>query len=69
MNDSKIHIDVREHPTVECEECKSIFFEEVTIIKKISKFVTGSSNDEYAPIKTYACKNCGHINEEFDILK
>lgn len=69
MEQNKLQIDIREHPTVTCDECGSLQFVETTFIKKISKFVTGSSSDEYVPIKTYACKSCGHINDEFNILE
>jgi len=40
----------------------------VTIIKKISKLLTGSMEDQIVPMETYVCKSCGHMNKEFDIL-
>ena len=57
-----------ESPNVKCEKCEDIFFEKVTIIKKISKLLTGSMEDQIVPMETYVCKSCGHMNKEFDIL-
>ena len=37
----KMKIDLREQPTVKCEKCESVWFEEVTMIKKVSKLLTG----------------------------
>ena len=66
--DGKIQVNVMESPNVKCEECEDIFFEKVTIIKKISKLLTGSMEDQIVPMETYVCKSCGHMNKEIDIL-
>ena len=55
-------------PNIKCEKCENIFFEKVTIIKKVSKLLTGSAEDQLIPMETYVCAKCGHMNEEFDIL-
>jgi len=64
----QIQVNVMDSPNVKCEECENIFFEKVTIIKKISKLLTGSPEDQLVPMETYVCAKCGHMNEEFDIL-
>ena len=64
----KIQVNVMDSPNVECEKCENIFFEKVTIIKKISKLLTGSPEDQLVPMETYVCTKCGHMNEEFDIV-
>ena len=66
--DGKIQVNVMKSPNVKCEKCEDIFFEKVTIIKKISKLLTGSMEDQIVPMETYVCKSCGHMNKEFDIL-
>jgi len=40
----------------------------VTIIKKISKLLTGSPEDQLVPMETYVCAKCGYMNKEFDIV-
>mgnify|MGYP001129281351 FL=1 len=66
--DNKIQVNVMDSPNVKCEKCEDIFFEKVTIIKKISKLLTGSMEDQLVPMETYVCRGCGHMNEEFNIL-
>jgi DNA-directed RNA polymerase subunit RPC12/RpoP len=62
-------IDLKEQPTVTCEECGSKYFKEVVMIKKVSKLMTGSSQDTIVPFPTYRCADCKHINEEFKIFE
>ena len=64
----QIQVNVMDSPNIKCEKCENIFFEKVTIIKKISKLLTGSPDDQLVPMETYGCRECGHMNEEFDIL-
>jgi predicted nucleic acid-binding Zn ribbon protein len=61
-------IDLKQQPTVECEECKSKYFKEVTLIKKVSKLLTGSGEDTIVPFPTYMCEKCGHVNKEFELF-
>lgn len=65
----KTQIDLREQPTVKCEKCESIWFEEVTMIKKVSKLLTGSNEDTIVPFPTYRCTECKHVNAEFKIFE
>ena len=64
----QIQVNVMDAPNVKCEECGKIYFEKVTVIKKISKLLTGSPEDQLVPMETYVCAKCGHMNEEFDIV-
>ena len=64
----KPKIDLKQQPTVECEKCKSTFFKEVTMIKKVSKILTGSGEDTLVPFPTYMCESCGHVNKEFELF-
>jgi len=50
---------------IKCENCECLVFEEKIIIKKISKFITGSAQDSIAPMPVFACASCNHINEMF----
>ena len=64
----QIQVNVMDAPNVKCEECGKIYFEKVTVIKKISKLLTGSPEDQLVPMETYVCRSCGHMNEDFDIV-
>ena len=50
---------------VKCEKCECEIFEEKMIIKKVSKFLTGSTQDSIAPMQVIVCANCNNINEIF----
>ena len=64
----KPKIDLKQQPTVVCEKCESKYFKEVVIIKKVSKLMTGSSEDTLVPFPTYMCNNCGHVNPDFELF-
>jgi uncharacterized Zn finger protein len=61
----QLNINIAEVPYLECEECQNTTFEEKLMIKKVSKFMTGSNQDSIVPIPVMACAKCGHINELF----
>ena len=64
----KPKIDLKQQPTIECEECTSKYFKEVTLIKKVPKLLTGSGEDTIVPFPTYMCEKCGHVNKEFELF-
>lgn len=66
MELQKPKIDLREIPSIKCEECGGEFFREVLILKKVSKLLTGSAEDTMVPFPIYQCVNCKHVNEEFN---
>ena len=72
MNDDNLirpKIDLRQQPTIICEECGSKFFKEVSMLKKVSKLLTGTPEDTIVPFPTYMCNSCGFVNEEFLIFE
>lgn len=64
----KPKIDLREQPTITCENCGGEYFKEVAILKKVSRLLTGSQDDTIVPFPTYKCDNCGHVNNEFRLF-
>ncbi len=68
MEIPKMKIDLREQHTVKCAKCESLWFEEVTMIKKVSKLLTGGTEDTIVPFPTYRCADCKHMNEEFNVF-
>ena len=63
----QVKVNVVDQPNVECENCKNIFFDKVTVIKKISKLLVGTTDDQLVPMETYKCTKCGNINEDFKL--
>lgn len=56
---------LKDAETVKCEACEGTLFEEKMMIKKISKFLTGSDRDSIVPVPVIACSKCGNINDMF----
>ena len=44
-NNNQMRVNPLDLPNVECEKCENIFYDKVTIIKKVSKLLTGSATD------------------------
>ena len=68
LSKPKVNIDLKEQPSVVCEKCEGVYFREVTMIKKVSKLLTGSGQDTIVPFPTYMCNECGHVNEDFELF-
>lgn len=68
-NNNLPKISIKDAETVKCENCENETFLEVLSFKKVSKLLTGSSQDSYVPIPLYKCDKCGHINSEFAITE
>lgn len=61
----QVKINMADQPNVVCEECEGIYFDKITVIKKISKIMVGTSEDQLVPMETYKCAECGYINKDF----
>jgi len=62
---NNLNIDLSQAKTIQCSECNGEYFEEVVMLKKLSKFITGADKDSVIPIPVLRCVNCGNVNEEF----
>jgi ribosomal protein S27E len=52
---------------IKCEECENETFVQVFFIRKLSKLLTGESQDSIIPAPTFQCASCGHINKQFTL--
>ena len=50
---------------ITCDECWGNAFQEVVLLRKASRFITGTAQDAMIPIPVFACSKCGHVNKEF----
>jgi hypothetical protein len=60
-----LNISLDKTTAIICEECECETFTQVTFLRKVSKFITGTEQDALIPIPSFACSKCGHINAEF----
>lgn len=61
----QVNIDLNQATDIECSKCGHKFFHEVTFFKKISALLSPTGQEGILPIPTYACLECGNINDEF----
>lgn len=71
MNPSKqqIRIDFSNTTPIVCDECGNDTFIEIVYLRKVSKLLTGSSEDQLIPIPSYACAKCHHVNDKFKLAE
>ena len=62
---NQLNVDITQTTPVTCEECGLPYFEQGLILRKASKFLTGTGQDGYIPIPVFCCKKCGHVNKAF----
>ena len=60
-----VNIDLNQATDIQCSKCGNKFFHEVTFFKKISALLSPTGQEGILPIPTYACLECGNINDEF----
>lgn len=58
-------INIRECPTVKCENCGSIYFKEAIYLKWVSK-LQGAAQDQPVPFPVYMCIKCDHVNKGYN---
>ncbi len=61
----RVSIDLNQASDIACTNCGGKFFHQVTFFKKISASLSPTGQEGILPIPTYACVECGNINEEF----
>jgi uncharacterized Zn finger protein len=60
-----MNVALKDTTPIVCEECQSEVFQEGVLLRRVSRFVTGTSQDALMPIPVFACSSCGHVNDEF----
>jgi uncharacterized Zn finger protein len=61
----KLNITLDKTTAVTCDDCGGQVFNEGLMIRKASKFITGTAQDAVIPVPTFTCAKCGHVNQEF----
>lgn len=61
----QVHVDMTQTTEVKCDECRSDRFEQVVKMRRLSAILSPTGKEALIPMPVFACKNCGHVNEEF----
>ena len=67
MSQEQINMNITLDKTtaMKCDKCENEVFIEGVMLRKASRFITGTAQDALIPISTYSCSKCGHVNNEF----
>lgn len=60
-----LNISLDKTNPVTCDECGGQVFTDGVLLRKASRFITGTAQDALVPITVFACSKCGHVNDEF----
>jgi uncharacterized Zn finger protein len=63
--EQQLNIGLDKTIAASCDECQNEVFQEGVLLRKASRFLTGTSQDAIIPIPVFMCSKCGHVNEEF----
>jgi uncharacterized Zn finger protein len=63
--EQQLNISLDKTTGVSCDKCQNETFIEAVLLRKASKFLTGTHQDALIPINIFACSACGTVNEEF----
>lgn len=61
----KLNISLDKTQEVTCDKCGHQVFQEGLMLRKASKFLTGTAVDSLIPIPVFCCSVCHHVNETF----
>ena len=61
----RLNVSLDKTTPMTCDECQNQVFQEGVMLRKASKFLTGTAQDAVVPIPVFACSKCGHVNNEF----
>lgn len=61
----KLNISLDKTAEITCDECGHNVFQEGLMLRKASKFLTGTPQDALIPLPVFSCSKCGHVNTEF----
>ena len=61
----QMNINLEDTTEIKCDECGSNIFQQGVLLRNISRFITGGTQDSVMPLAVFYCTKCGHVNEQF----
>ena len=61
----QLNISLDKTTGIKCEKCENEVFHDGVMLRKASRFLTGTAQDALIPIPVFSCSKCGHVNDEF----
>tara|TARA_R110002074_G_scaffold64307_1_gene153616 strand:+ start:1224 stop:1445 length:222 start_codon:yes stop_codon:yes gene_type:complete len=63
--EQQINVNLKDAEDIKCGECENLYFIPVVRVKRISPLMSPSGEEMLAPIQTFQCSSCGHVNKQF----
>lgn len=63
MNQS-VNLNLAQTSGCFCTRCNGMFFEQSILIRKVSRVLTATPNDEIIMIPVFRCQDCGELFKE-----
>jgi len=65
MMEQELNISLDKTTEMVCDGCGNPTFQQVVLLRRASRFVTGTAQDALIPIPLFACAKCNYVNESF----
>ena len=65
MNQQQKQIDLTKTTPWLCDSCGHSAFAAGLLLRKVSKFLSADGREGLAPVQTFYCVKCGHVNDDF----
>lgn len=50
---------------VQCRKCNNLFFDQPVMVRRVSRLLTGSPQDQFVFLPVLKCTECGELLKEF----
>lgn len=58
-------IDLSKSSGLICQNCEGIFFKQSILLRRFSKFYTGTPEDPIVPVAVFRCEQCEEICKDY----
>lgn len=67
MDNQNLQMNVSLEDTMEIkfEKCEHTVFNQSFLLRGVSRFITGGTQDSIVPVAVFSCNSCGHVNDMF----
>lgn len=63
--EKQVNLSLDKTTEIVCDNCDNNVFIESILLRKASRFMTGTAQDAIIPIPVFSCTSCGSVNKEF----
>lgn len=64
-NTAKLNLTMSQTTAITCDSCGNQYFNQATILRRVSPLVSPTSQEAMVPIQVFQCTKCDHVNKDF----